>query len=196
MFLIPAFKIGFCNTWIFMSVFLIQMLAIMLINKQVMERSHVSNETRRTWFEKYISVIGNFIWLLALCYSVFLPLQTGTTWFCIGSSVFLIGSTLMAIATYNFIFTPPDQLITNGAYKFSRHPMCLATFFICQGAGIAALSWLFIFLSIFMTICFYQETLIEERLCLHKYGKAYQDCQKRTPRVVGASIKLWRSSET
>ncbi|MCI0495649.1 isoprenylcysteine carboxylmethyltransferase family protein [candidate division KSB1 bacterium] len=183
--LTPAFKIGICNAWIFMSVFLIQMLVIMLINKRVREKSHVPIEARRTWFEKYISVIGNFIWLLALVYSVFLPLQFGTTWFYVGLSVFIIGLTLMAIATYNFIATPVAQLITTGAYKFSRHPMYLATFFICLGAGIAALSWLFIFLSIIMAFCFYQEALIEERFCLSKYGNAYQEYINKTPRLIG-----------
>jgi protein-S-isoprenylcysteine O-methyltransferase Ste14 len=175
----PAFKIGICNAWIFMSVFLIQMLAIMLINKQVMEKSHVPNEARHTGFEKYISLIGNLVWLLAMIYSVFLPLQFGTTWFYIGLSVFIIGLTVMAIATYNFIATPAVQLITTGAYQFSRHPMYLATFFICLGTGIAALSGLFIFLSVIMAFCFYHEALIEERCLINKFGNDYLEYQSR-----------------
>ena len=172
-----------------MSVFLLQMLAIMSINKSVRERSHVPPDARRNQFERNIGIIGNFFWLLAMIYSVFLPLQPGTTWFYIGHSVFIIGLTLMAIATYNFIVTPTDQLITEGAYKFSRHPMYLATFFICLGAGIAAISWLFIFFSIIMAFCFYQEALIEERFCLNKYGKAYQVYINRAPRLIGVARK-------
>ena len=181
--LTPAFKIGICNAWIFMSVFLIQMLAIILIKKQVMERSHVPNEARHTWFEKYISIIGNLVWLLAMIYSVFLPLQVSTFWFFIGLLVFIIGLTIMAAATYNFIATPVDQLITTGAYKFSRHPMYLATFFICLGAGIAALSWLFIFLSLIMAFCFYHEALIEERYLIDKFGDEYLEYQSKVGAV-------------
>jgi len=188
--LTPALKIGICNAWIFMSVFLFQMLAIMFINRRARERSHVPREARRNRFERYISIIGNFIWLLAMGYSVFLPLQFGSTWFYIGLSVFIIGLTLMAIATYNFIATPMDQLITKGAYKFSRHPMYVATFFICLGAGIAAISWLFIIFSLIMAFCFYQEALIEERYCLNKYGKAYHDYVNRTPRLIGVARKF------
>lgn len=193
--LVPAFEIGLYNGWIFMSVFLIQMLAIMLINKRARERSHIPREARRNKFERNVGFTGNFIWLLALCYSVFLPLQSGTTWLYIGNAVFLIGLTLMAIATYNFIVTPPNQLITKGAYKFSRHPMYLATFLICMGAGIAALSWLFIFLSLIMAFCFYHEALIEERYCLSKYGKAYQDYINRTPILFGVIRKsdIWKT---
>jgi protein-S-isoprenylcysteine O-methyltransferase Ste14 len=164
------------------------MLVIMLINKQVWEKSHVSIAARRTCFEKYISVIGNFVWLLALGYSVFLPLQPGTIWFYIGLSTFVLGLIMMAIATYNFIITPVEQLITTGAYRFSRHPMYLATFFICLGAGFAALSWLFIFLSIVMAFCFYQEALIEERYLIGKFGDEYLEYKSK---VWAVFPKLW-----
>lgn len=188
--LTPVFNIGICNAWLFMSVFIIQMFAIMLISKRVMERSHIPDEARKSKFERYISVIGNFIWLLALFYSVFLPLLINTVWFYIGLSVFVPGLILMSIATFNFIVAPADQLITAGAYRFSRHPMYFATFLICLGAGIAALSWLFILLSIIMAFCFYQEALIEERYCLNKYGKDYQKYMMGTPGMFGIPMKF------
>ena len=168
-----------------MSVFLLQMLTIMFVDKRVWERSHVPIEARRNNFERYVGIIGNFIWLLALGYSIFLPLQLGTIWFYIGLSVFIIGFILITIATFNFIATPADQLITKGAYHFSRHPIYLATFFICLGSGIATVSWQFIFFSIIMALCFYQEALIEERHCLNRYGNAYQEYINRTPGWIG-----------
>jgi len=185
LFLVPAFKIGIWNAWIFMSVFLLQMLAIMFIDKRVRKRSHIPIEARLNKLERYAGIIGNLIWLLALGYSVFLPLQPGTTWFYIGLSVFIIGLTLLALATFNFVTTPIDQLITKGVYNFSRHPMYLATFFICLGSGIATISWLFIFFSIIMALCFYQEALIEERYCLNKFNNDYQEYINRTPRWIG-----------
>jgi len=180
-----TFKIGVWNAWIFMSVFLLQMLAIMFIAKRVRERSHVPVNARRNKFERYVSIIGNLFWLLAMGYSVFLPFQLGTVWFHIGLFVFIIGLILMAIATFNFIATPADKLITKGAYSFSRHPMYLATFFICLGSGIATVSLLFMILSIIMALCFYQEALIEERFCLNRYGNTYKDYINSTPRWIG-----------
>ena len=172
-----------------MSVFLLQMLAIMFVDKRVRKRSHIPNEARLNKLERYAGIIGNLIWLSALGYSVFLPLQPGTPGFYIGLSVFIIGLILMSLATYNFITTPTDQLITKGAYNFSRHPMYLATFFICLGSGIATVSWLFIFFSIIMALCFYQEALIEERHCLNRYGNAYQEYINRTPGWIGIPKK-------
>lgn len=174
-----------------MSIFLLQMLAIVFIDKRVWERSHIPIEVRRNKLERYVGIIGNFIWLIALGYSVFLPLQLGTIWFYSGFSVFIIGLSLMAIATFNFIIAPIDQLITKGAYNISRHPMYLATFFICLGSGIATVSWLFIFLSIIMALCLYQEALIEERYCLYRYNNVYQKYINRTPRWIGIPKKLF-----
>ena len=187
--LIPAFKIGIWNAWIFMSVFLLQMLAMAFVDKSVWEKSHIPVEVKRNKREKYAGIIGNLIWLLSLGYSVFLPLQLGTIWFDTGFSVFIIGSSVMSIATYDFITTPEDQVIRKGAYNFSRHPMYLAAFLICLGTGIAAVSWLFILFSLIMVLCFYQEMLIEESYCLDRYADAYQEYMNRTPRWIGLPKK-------
>lgn len=172
-----------------MSIFLIQMLAILLIDKRAGERSHVPQEARKNMFERYVGTIGNAVWLLALVYSIFLPFQLGTVRFYIGLSLFIIGSIIMVAATFDFITAPVDRVITQGIYNFSRHPMYLATFFICLGSGIAAGSWLFIFFSILMALCFFQEALIEERYCVERYGNIYRDYIKRTPRWIGLPEK-------
>lgn len=190
--LMPALKIGIWNAWLFMSVFLFQMITIMFVDKRIQEKSHVPMEARKNSFERYAGIIGNFVWLLAMGYSVFLPLQLGTIWFYVGLVVFIIGLALMVIATLNFITTPVNQLITKGAYSFSRHPMYLATFFICLGAGISTASWIFILLSLIMALCFYQEALIEERYCLSRYGNAYKEYISRSSRWVGVPKKYYQ----
>jgi len=173
-----------------MSAFLIQMLVIFFVDKRVRERSHISFKLRRNRLERYASILGNIIWFLALAYSVFLPLRTGTIWFYTGLVVFMTGLSLLTFATYNFIATPVDQLITKGVYSISRHPMYLATFFICLGSGIAAVSWLFILFSVIMALCFHQEALIEERYCLDKYGSAYQEYLNSVPRWLGVPNRI------
>jgi protein-S-isoprenylcysteine O-methyltransferase Ste14 len=187
----PAFKIGIWNAWLFMSVFLFQMIVIMFVDKRIQEKSHVPPEARKNSFERFAGIIGNFIWLLAMGYSVFLPFQLHTLWFYMGLGVFLIGLPFIVIATLNFIITPANQLITKGAYSFSRHPMYLATFFICLGTGISTVSWIFIFLSLIMALCFYQEALIEERYCLERYGNAYREYKSRSPRWIGLPKKYY-----
>ncbi len=191
MYLTLVFKAGIWNAWIFMSVFIIQMLVIMLAGEKVRKRSHVPAEARLNKSEKYIPFIANLVWLAALIYSVFLPFKPGRVLFYAGLFTFIIGLTILTIATYHFITIPSDQLITKGVYRFSRHPMYLATFFICLGAGISSGSWIFIILCIMMIICFHKEALVEEKACLEKYGDAYQEYLNHVPRWIGIPGKKY-----
>ena len=178
-------EIGIWNAWIFMSVFLFQMMIMIFAGKRISKRSHVPSEARRTTLEKYVGFIANLIWLVALGYSVFLPLFFGTIWFYTGFSIFILGTSLLFYSTSNFMTTPIEQMIQKGVYKFSRHPMYLATFFICLGSGIATSSWIFILLSVIMAVCFHYEALVEERYCLNIYKDTYQEYTNSVPRWIG-----------
>ncbi|UCD38604.1 MAG: hypothetical protein JSW54_03745, partial [Fidelibacterota bacterium] len=122
-----TFEIGIWNAWIFMSVFLLQMLVVMLVDKRVFKRTHVPKEARRNKVDEWAGALGNVFWIIAMAYSVFLPFRLGTAWFYFGLGVFLIGLVVLAIATFNFMTAAPDHVVVRGAYHFSRHPMYLAT---------------------------------------------------------------------
>ena len=98
-----TFEIGVWNAWIFMSAFIFQMMIMMFVGKQIRERSHVPIDARRTMIEKYIGIIANIIWFIALGYSIFLPLLLGTTWFYLGFSIFILGLLLLFFSTYSFV---------------------------------------------------------------------------------------------
>jgi protein-S-isoprenylcysteine O-methyltransferase Ste14 len=180
-----AFEIGIWNAWIFMSVFILQMLVMVFAGRWILKRSHVPEIARQSKLEKWAGIMGNVFWLLALAYSVFLPIHLGTTWFLVGLVVFLVGLVMMAIATFNFIATPADQVIAQGVYRLSRHPMYFATLLIYLACSLAAASWLFLLIAILSALCFRLEALIEERHCLTVYGDAYQGYMNRTPRWMG-----------
>jgi protein-S-isoprenylcysteine O-methyltransferase Ste14 len=168
-----------------MSAFVIQMIVMMFAGKQISERSHVPTDARRTTLDKYIGIIANIIWFIALGYSVFLPLLPGTIWFYIGLFIFIPGLLLLFFSTFDFMTTPVDQMIQKGVYKFSRHPMYLATFLICLGSGIASASWIFVLLSIILMVGFHYEARLEERYCLEKYKDLYRGYMKRVPMWFG-----------
>lgn len=180
-----TFEIGIWNAWIFMSAFIFQMIVMMIAGKHISKRSHVPSDARQTMHEKYIGIIANFIWFIALGYSIFLPLLLGTIWFYIGFFIFILGLLLLFFSTFDFMTTPADQMIQKGVYKFSRHPMYLATFLICLGSGIATASWIFIMLSIAILVCFHYEALLEERYCLEKYKDLYKGYMQRVPMWFG-----------
>jgi protein-S-isoprenylcysteine O-methyltransferase Ste14 len=178
-------KIGLWNAWIFMCVFLLQLLIILVLKKSGSQRSHVPDDARRTRFEKYIGNTANILWLLLLGYSIFLPLLPDTFWFYIGLSIYVLGVLLLLFATVSFILRPGDKMIKDGVYQFSRHPMYLATFLICLGTGIASVSYSFIVISILLVLCLHQEALVEERYCLKMYNDVYKEYMKKVPRWIG-----------
>jgi protein-S-isoprenylcysteine O-methyltransferase Ste14 len=184
--LVPAWEIGLWNAWIFMSCFILQMLAVMLSGRRTWQRSgHPADVKKKSNNEKRAGLIGNSIWALATIYSIFLPLKLGTLWFFIGFPIFFLGVMLLAIATAEFAVTSSERPITQGVYAFSRHPMYLASFIIYIGTGIATASWVFLVLGLTNIFWVRTEARVEERYCLEKYGDFYRKYMNRTPRWLG-----------
>ena len=183
--LIPAFEIGVWNAWIFMSIFILQMVAVILLGKRVWERGSLPSDFKRNRIEAKVSIVGNTIWFLATVYSIFLPFQLGTIWFYVGLLIFLVGLIILVVATVNFATAPMEKPITGGMYRFSRHPLYLSLFIVYIGTSIATASWVFFLLGIANVLWIRIESLVEERYCLERYGRAYREYINRTPRWIG-----------
>ncbi len=187
--LTPTLKIGIWNAWVLMSVFALQILVVMLTGKHSRDRSHVPAEARKNGLEHYTGVTANYVWLLAMGYSIFLPLTLGTIQLYTGLVIYAIGFVILTIATFNFLTAVPHHAITVGIYRLSRHPMYLAIFLICLGSGMASSSLLFILLSMILAFCLHREAIVEERFCLNKYGTVYQQYLNEVPRWFGLPRK-------
>ena len=168
-----------------MSVFILQMILILFSDRRIRRRTHVPNNFRQSSTEKYIGIIANLVWLLAIGFSIFLPLLFESMWFYIGFVVFILGTLLLSLATYSFITAPPDKLIQKGVYRISRNPMYLATFLILLSAGVSSASFILIILSVIIFICLYYEALVEERYCSKIYKDIYKEYKDRVPRWLG-----------
>jgi protein-S-isoprenylcysteine O-methyltransferase Ste14 len=189
MILSPELKIGFWNAWLLMSIFIIQMIVISIGNKYNTKNTHVPKEAKKTKADKSIGILANLFWLITMIYSVFLPLKDQSKWFCPGIFIFIVGTILLAIASFNFKTTSPDKIINKGIYRFSRHPMYLATALICLGTAFTVASGLFIILTILIFITFYFEAKVEERFCLVLYKEEYQRYMNKVPRWFGLMNK-------
>jgi len=181
----PVFEIGVWNAWIFMSVFILQMLAVIFLGKRVWERSNHPSDVEKSKLEEKSSILGNGIWLLATIYSIFLPFKLGTAWFYSGLVVFLVGLVVLTIATINFATAPMEKPITDGVYRFSRHPLYFSLVIVYIGTSVATASWLFLLLGLANVFWIRVESLVEERYCLKRYGNEYQEYSNRTPRWIG-----------
>jgi protein-S-isoprenylcysteine O-methyltransferase Ste14 len=184
--IIPTFEIGVWNAWVFMLWPWLDTLAFRLVGKEVFQRaSGLPSEMETSRIYKIVSYVSMLIDLMAIVYSIFLPFQLGTIWFYAGLAIFLIGLAVLTVASINFVSTPMNVPIIRGIYRYSRHPLYLASSLIYLSVGIASASWVFLLIFIVQLISMNIAAVGEERYCLDKYGGAYREYMGKTPRWIG-----------
>jgi protein-S-isoprenylcysteine O-methyltransferase Ste14 len=187
--LIPVFKIGIWNAWIFMLYVIFYnimpyILSIRPIYKEILKKTAGHNIPLNKTEEK-LAKIMILVFFIPIIYSFFLPIQLSTTWFNIGLIIYLLGVIIGTIAIYDFFTTAVDKLVTKGVYRISRNPMYLSMFLIYIGTGIACVSWLFLILTILFMILSHILVINEERFCLKTYRQDYIKYQAKTRRWIG-----------
>lgn len=181
--LIPAFDIGLWNAWLLMlPLFLIPAIMSSIKKGLFKKTESTANLGRR---EKTVFVVSKVVLVLAFLYSIFLPLRLERLWFYAGLPISLLGIAMYIIVSVNIANTPVDRPVTNGLYRYSRHPMYIVSIPALIGAGIASASWLFLLLSVLFAVTHLMNGIYEERLCLAAYGSVYQEYLDRTPRWIG-----------
>ena len=183
--LIPAFQIGLWNAWILMLLCLLPVPLVALFHKGVFKKTDSIHASILTGRENKILIFSKVVMFFLFIYSIFLPLPLGTIWFYIGLPICLLGLILQTVAWVNVATSPVDEPITKGLYGYSRHPMYFTLPLIFIGTSIASASWLFLSLSIILTITHFYNAIPEEHVCLEVYSNAYGEYMKRTPRWVG-----------
>lgn len=182
---IPDFEIGIWNAWIFIiwPIILKSIPSSLLIKeKKVIE---ILNTSAPMKYEKILNIISMAAIVIGIIYSIFLPLKFNTIWFYLGLLLFLFGFILQLAVLYTLRKAKPDRPLTNGPYRYSRNPIYFGLILMLIGISIMSLSWLFLLISIILLITLLITIAAEERYCLKKYGKEYQDYMERTPRWIG-----------
>jgi protein-S-isoprenylcysteine O-methyltransferase Ste14 len=182
--LIPTFEIGVLNAWILIVPYLLVNFGVPSLF--VRRKSTFWTFPSYTRLEKLCLIVAQVLMGCLCIYSIFLPLAVGTAWFYAGLPVYILGLAFITSAMLAFISTPVDKPNTTGLYRFSRHPMYLGILLMYIGIGIASASWVYLLLALVYLATYRNVFMIpEERMCCEKFGDAYRDYMKRTPRWVG-----------
>jgi protein-S-isoprenylcysteine O-methyltransferase Ste14 len=187
--LIPAFEIGVWNLWIFMVAWVF--FHVVPLDWPIFRYDYKAQFKKSAAYpppnksEKIMNNFGTAILIILIIYSIFLPLPLGTPLLYAGIALFVVGLIISVIARISWRTTPIDEPITNGLYKYSRHPIYIGVFVQYIGIGIASASWLFLLLMIIHIILAILCAPAEERYCLEKYGDTYLKYLNRTPRWIG-----------
>jgi protein-S-isoprenylcysteine O-methyltransferase Ste14 len=177
----PALGLGWLNGWILLMIeFLIQGSLLAFFPKEVVgrlfDRSGWSNKQRGFLFA------GKVFSLLCLVLIILTPLNTGSSVFIVGLMIYIIGIFGLVISMLNFKNTSPDQPVTRGLYKISRHPQIVSLFIIFLGICLAIGSWFALFALIISRVLQHFSILAEEEVCLQQYGAPYQHYLQDVPR--------------
>ena len=186
--LVPVFEIGVLNTWILqLLVFLISFIPNLFLSEEGKKSNkRLQSFVPSTRTEKILAWSTHLvIWPFVIIYSIFLPLKLGTAWLYVGLLIFALGLAMQVMVTISVANTPLDKPATQGPYRISRHPIYFGSFLILFGMGIASASWVVLLCALLWIAFFYIVVPAEERFCLEKYGDAYREYIKRTPRWIG-----------
>jgi len=83
---------------------------------------------------------------------------------------------------FNFKNTPPDQPVTRGFYRISRHPQIVSLFVIFSGMALAVGSWVVLIALLLSRLLQHFSILAEEEVCLQSYGDSYRAMKEKVPR--------------
>jgi protein-S-isoprenylcysteine O-methyltransferase Ste14 len=174
----------FSNAWIFM----IWTIVLPIILSLIIKEKGVSKILRTSVpmkYEKTLNIISMGAVIFGFIYSIFLPLKLYEIWFYIGIFIFFFGFIFNLSILFTLRSAKPDKPFTKGPYKYSRHPGYVALFLIMSSICIMSLSWVFLLITVICSIHLIIVAPVEEKFCLNKYGKEYQDYINKTPRWIG-----------
>ena len=189
---IPAFEIGVWNAWILLVAFLIVMAVPDLLmskeakesNKRGTQQVQSDNKPDKTW-KTTSALTHSVIMPLALIYSVFLPLKTGTAWFYAGITIFVIAVVMTIMTSISYASTTLSTPVTTGIYRISRNPIYLNGFVLFISIGVVSASWVMMLFGVLWITLWNVALPAEERFLLEKYGDSYREYMERTPRWLG-----------
>jgi protein-S-isoprenylcysteine O-methyltransferase Ste14 len=185
---VPEFDIGWWNAWIVLVAFYVASFVPFMLAPETTE---ARMEGEPSWREtgpgmRAATIITHGVLMpLAPLYGLFVPLERGTWWLFLGLAVGAVAVVMALTASLSFSRAPLDEPITHGVYACSRHPMYVAGVTIYLAVGLAATSWVFLACAAIELVAWWFAVPEEERTMLAKYGAAYEEYRRTTPRWVG-----------
>jgi protein-S-isoprenylcysteine O-methyltransferase Ste14 len=82
------------------------------------------------------------------------------------------------------IETPPDRIVTDGAYRYLRNPMYLGHLIFMAGLAIVLSSWLALVVLVIHAVWFHLRVLSDEKRLEARFGEPYRTYKTRVKRWI------------
>lgn len=172
--LIPEFSININNSWVFSLIYLVVSNGLILL----IPKYNISKFIKVPKL-KYTNKINLLLYYIFFAITIFVPIQSNSNLLYFSVALFIIGLILYTSSIFYFAISEYHKFVNEGTYKFSRHPVYFSFLIIGISISLSGASILLLIIIILHFISIYFIAKEEERLCLEKYGKEYEEYKKR-----------------
>lgn len=183
--LLPVHSFGLFNLWILMVLYSLPILLTIIVRKRIFHPTSSRFSSARSSREYRFFIASKFIMLGYFLYAFAIPIQLDTPITVIGLAIYAAGFVLYSAAWITVAISGGGAVLSNGPFRFSRHPIYVSSAILFVGAGFVSRSYLFLGLSLLVGFTHMQNAVAEERICLEVYGKEYRNFMAGTPRWLG-----------
>lgn len=175
-------QLGWFNAWIPAFAMVLIQFVYMSLHKESGKRA-----VDTSWYtakDKLNGAISSLFQIALLVLSLFVPFKTGTAWFWVGATLYVLASIAFIWSFHSYGAADLNATIQGGIYRWSRNPMYFFYFVGTLGICIATASLWMLLLLIPFGISMHLTVLGEERYCEQTYGKSYLAYKQKTPRYL------------
>lgn len=169
--------------WLLLLFLMVRFGLLLIISKEAIRRAgYFAPRQKSEKTAYYIYQMSNIVFFLYLIVSP-VKIDFSLLFYC-GIVFFIIGLLLCAISVVYFAFPNDEGLNTNGIYQFSRNPMYVAYFVCFLGMSLLTQSLRMLVTVFIFQISAHWIIISEERWCVEKFGKHYEDYMKTVRRYI------------
>ncbi len=177
----PAFHLGWLNGWLLLSLLVLTDIILFLSFQRGVVR-RLFDRSGWTRSQIILTLIGKLLSLGLIVIIIMTPLKLGFPVFWIGAGLVILGLIGVVKALFDFQKAPPDQPVTDGLYKITRHPQIMASSLVILGCTVAIGSWFGLMILFLARFLLNANLVAEEQICLRTFGRDYQEYLERVPR--------------
>ncbi len=130
--------------------------------------------------------LPTYLYLVIVVASVFVPLNGDAVAFKIGFGLYCVSVLLSGYTSVSYVAAPKDDLITTGAYRFSRNPIVLCNALLLTSVALMAGSYVYLAFLIAHFVVMHPVVLVEEKHCVDTYPDQYPQYADKVPRYIGS----------
>lgn len=169
--------------WLLLPFLAVRFGLLLIIRKSAIQRAGyfapVQGTEKIAYYIYQVSNIGLFLYLLVTAVKIDFSL-----YFYLGFICYILGIVLCAISIRCFASPNAEGLNINGIYQFSRNPMYVAYFIYFIGMSLLTQSLILLRIVIIFQVSAHWIILSEERWCIKRFGKSYEEYMKKVRRYI------------